>query len=565
MELQWISRKNLDINRIKEFSEKLQVPEIVAIILLNRGIETYNDAFSFLKPSISSLHNPFLMKGMDTAVERIINAVKRNEKIMIFGDYDVDGVTATAVLYMFLKKMGSEVSFYIPERIKEGYGVSINGINEGINRGASLIISVDCGITNIDEVSFAKLNNIDFIICDHHEPSERLPNAFAILNPKQKDDNYPFKELAGVGVVFKLIQGILQKSGSDPDEALKYIDIVAIGTTADIVPMLGENRFIVKKGLEKINSTPSLGVKILLEAAGMINCEITTWNIIYGIAPRINAGGRLGNAEKGVQLLITEDIDEALKIAYVLETQNRERRNIDNDILKEALEIIDKKFDPKRNYTIVLAKENWHPGVIGICASRIMDKFYRPTILISLSDGFGKGSARSIPEFDIYSALKKCSESIIEFGGHKLAAGLTIKEENIDKFMNSFEEVASSELSYDTLNPKLKIDGYFVLDDINDEIVRFLKYLEPYGTENEKPLFAARNLQVVGEPKILANNHLKFKVRDNYIVFDAIGFGMGDLKYRIELGTKNLDMAFSIDENEWCGKKSIQLKVKDLK
>ena len=565
MDFQWVFRKKIDPKITKGFAEELQVPEIIAAILLSRGIETYREAVAFLKPSVNSMHDPFLMKGMGDAVERILMAVKRNEKILIYGDYDVDGVTATAVLYILLKKMGGDVSFYIPDRIKEGYGLSINGIKEGIRRGASLMISVDCGITDHEEISFAKENKIDFIICDHHEPSDELPDAFAILNPKQRDDNYPFKELAGVGVVFKLLQGIVEKTGSDPDEALKLIDIVAIGTTADIVPMRGENRFIVKKGLEKINSEPSLGVRILLEAAGMINNDITTWNIIYGIAPRINAGGRIGSGEKSVQLLVTDDINEALNIAYILENQNRKRKTIDENILKEALELVGEGFDPKSDYTIVLAKENWHLGVIGICASRIVERFYRPTVMISISEGIGRGSARSIPEFDIYSALKECSEIMTDFGGHKLAAGLTIKEENIDRFICLFEEIVSKKLSYDTLVPKLKIDGYVVLDDINEEVVRMLKYLEPYGPGNEKPLFAARNLQVVGEPRVLNNNHLKFKVRDHYVIFDAIGFGMGNLKYRLEQGAKNLDMAFYIDENYWRGRKFIQLKVKDLK
>jgi len=297
----------------------------------------------------------------------------------------------------------------------------------------------------------------------------------------------------------------------------------------------------------------------------MINTEITTWNIIYGIAPRINAGGRIGSGEKGVQLLITDDINEALNIAFILENQNRKRKTIDGNILKEALELVEEGFDPKRDYTIVLAKENWHPGVIGICASRIVERYYRPTVIVSISDGIGKGSARSIPEFDIYSALKECSEILTEFGGHKLAAGLTIKEENIDRFIHLFEEVVSKKISHDSLVPKLKINGYVVLDDINEEVVRMLKYLEPHGPENEKPLFAATNLQVVGEPRVLKNNHLKFKVRDHYVIFDAIGFGMGNLRYRLEPGAKNLDMAFYIDENYWGGKKSIQLKVKDLK
>jgi len=565
MDSQWIFRKNIDSKISKKFAEELQVPEIIANILLSRNVDTYQEAVAFLKPSADFMHDPFLMKGMNEAVDRILMAVKNKEKIIIYGDYDVDGVTSTAVLYILLKEMGGEVSFYIPERIKEGYGLSINGIKEGINRSASLMISVDCGITNHKEISFAKENKLDFIICDHHEPLDELPGALSILNPKQKDDNYPFKELAGVGVVFKLIQGIIEKTGSDPADALKFIDIVAIGTSADVVPLLGENRFIVKKGIEKIMSDPSLGVMALLETSGMINAEIKNWNIIYRIAPRINAGGRIGSAEKSVQLLITNDINEALSIANILENQNRKRKSIDENILKDALELVEERFDPKSDYSIVLAKENWHLGVIGICASRIVERFYRPTVMISISDGIGKGSARSIPEFDIYSALKECSEIMAEFGGHKLAAGLTIREENIDKFVYLFEEIVRKKLTHNNLVPKLKIDGYIVLDDINEEIVRMLKYFEPYGPENEKPLFAARNLQVVDDPKVLKNNHLKFKVRDHYVIFDAIGFGMGNLKYRLEPGAKNLDMAFNIDENYWCGKKSIQLKVKDLK
>ncbi len=565
MDVRWVFRKDIDPERAKSFALELQVPEIIATLLLQRGIDNYQKALTFFKPTENFMNDPFLMKGMDAAVDRVLLAVERKEKILIYGDYDVDGVTSTAVLSIFLKKLGRDVSYYIPDREKEGYGLSIDGIKEGVSRGASLIISVDCGITGHKEVSFAKENNVDFIISDHHEPLESLPEALAILNPKQTDDNYPFKELAGVGVVFKLIQGIVKKADLDPSYADDLIDIVAVGTIADVVPMLHENKLIVKKGLEKINSSPSLGIKTLIDAAGLARGEISTWNIIYGIAPRINAAGRLDTANSCVDLLITDDVNKALNIAYVLETQNRKRQSIDNNILKEALSIVNKKFKPENDYTIVLAKEDWHPGVIGICASRIMERYYRPTIMLSIIDGIGKGSARSIPEFDIYSALKECSEYMIEFGGHKLAAGMTIKKENIERFVNQFEEIASKKLSLDILIPKLKIDGYIVLDDINDEIIRMLKYLEPYVPVNEKPLFASRNLQVVGEPRVLNNNHLKFRVRDQYIVFDAIGFGLGKLKNRLVNKDKNPDMVFHINENNWGGKKTIQLNIKDIK
>ena len=523
MNIQWIFRKDIDRDEVKKFADELQIPRMIASLLLSRG---------------------------------------KKENILIYGDYDVDGVTSTSAIYIFLTKLGGEVSFYIPDRETEGYGLSIKGIKEGIARGVSLIISVDCGITGHKEILFAKENNVDFIISDHHEPSDTLPEALAILNPKQTDDNYPFKELAGVGVVFKLIQGVVKKAGLDDSFAENLIDIVAVGTIADVVPMIGENRLLVKKGLEKINSSPSLGIKTLIDAAGMTRNNISTWNIIYGISPRLNAAGRLDHAEKGVHLLITNDINEALNIAYFLETQNRKRQTLDSSILKDALSIVNEQFNPEKSYTIILAKENWHQGVIGICASRIMEKFYRPTIMLSITNGIGKGSARSIPEFDIYSALKNCSEHIIEFGGHKFAAGLTIKKENIEKFISQFEEFASKELSHDILVPKLKIDGYIVLDDINDEIIRFLKYLEPFGPQNEKPLFAAKKLQVVGVPKVLNNNHLKFKVRDQYMIFDAIGFGMGKFKEQIE---NNIDMVFYIGENVWGGKKTIQLNVKDIR
>ena len=565
MDIQWELRKKVDPQRVKSFSEELKVPEIIAAILLSKGISSYNEAYTFLKPSVDSLHDPFLMKGMDRAVARILDAVKDKEKILIYGDYDVDGVTSTSILYLVLTKFGGNVSYYIPERIKEGYGLSIERIKKAAGNGINLIVSVDCGITNHKEIKFAKEHNIDVIICDHHEPSDTVPDSYAILNPKQRDDTYPFKHLAGVGVTFKLVQGLMKEAGFKQEEAFEYIDIVAVGTTADIVPLLGENRIIVKQGLEKINTNPTLGLKTLLDAAGMLANEITTWHIIYGIAPRINAGGRISNAEKGVQLLITNDINEALKTAYLLENENNKRKTLDEHIQKEALGIVEKTFDPARDYSIILAHRDWHLGVVGICASRLSGKFYRPTVMLSITDGIAKGSGRSIPEFDLYSALKTCSDDLVEFGGHKLAAGLTIKEENIEKFSRRFEEIAREKLSGVELKPKLKIDGYCNLDEINSDLIRLLKYLEPHGFENEKPIFMDKNLKVVGTPRILKRKHLKFKIKKDFTEFEAIGFGKADLVDRLDADVSNLNMAFYIDENVWDGRKYIQLNVKDLK
>ncbi len=565
MNLRWVQQNDIEKEQIDNYAKLLNIPPIIAKILLSRGIDTYEKARLFFRGKMENLYDPFLLSDMTKAVDRIIRAIKQNKRILIYGDYDVDGITAVSMLYLLLTQLGADASFYIPHRVQEGYGISTTGIDEAAKAQIDLIISVDCGVTAIREVEYARQLNIDVIISDHHEPGIHLPNAYAILNPKCEHSNYPFQELAGVGVAYKLAQALVTALNLNGSIIEDFVDLVAIGSAADIVPLIDENRIFVKEGLKRLNETKRPGLKALLQVAGLFNKPISTGQIVFIIAPRINAVGRMGNAERAIELFTTQNYDRALEIANIFEAENRQRKNIDEETFKMAQQIVEENYDLSKHYGLVLDRDGWHPGVIGIVASRVVEKYYRPTVMISTEDNIGKGSARSIAGFDIYLALKQCEDLLIGFGGHKYAAGLTIEKNKIEQFRERFNQIALQYLDEDLLSPKLRIEGEVRLSEINSRFYKFLKLLAPFGPQNIRPVFLSQKIQVVGTPVIVGNNHLKFKVRQDGVVLDAIGFNLGDLIYRIEPGENNLDMTYVIEENTYLGRTTLQLRVKDLR
>jgi single-stranded-DNA-specific exonuclease len=565
MQTKWEMVESRPHEEIESLSQSSSIPYTVARILINRGIDTPEAVERFFNPAASHLHDPFLMRDMDRAVDRIIQALERRERIAIYGDYDVDGITAASMLYLFLKDLGGDVVPYIPDRQNEGYGISELGILELQKAGASLIVSVDCGITSIKESQFATERGLDLIITDHHEPGASIPEAHAVCDPKREGCEYPFKELSGVGVAYKIAQGIIARLKLDAEYAEKYLDLVALGSAADIVPLVGENRVFVKLGLEKINHLPEVGVASLIEIASLRNGKIEVGDIVFGIAPRINAVGRLGSALRAVKLLTTRDKIISREIAGVLEEENRRRKDIDNATLEEAMAEIRATMDPAERRSIVLSRQGWHPGVIGIVASRLIERFYRPTVMITVENGVGKGSARAIAKFDIYLALKACSDLLLQFGGHKYAAGLTIAEENIPEFVRRFEDVCREMIPEEDLVPKIKIEGEISLDEITPEVVATLKRFAPFGPKNNRPNFFSRGLDVVETPRIVGTNHLKFRAGQGGASFEAIGFNLGDRITRFQNGAKPLEMVYAIEENEYNNRRTIQLRIKDLR
>lgn len=566
MNLKWELYEEIDSETREAISRQMKIPTVITNVLFTRGLTTPQKIADFFKPGLHQLCDPFLMKDMDRAVDRTLEALIDKQRIFIYGDYDVDGITAVSMLYLFLKDMGGIVRYYIPDRQLEGYGISDVGIKEAISWRADLIISVDCGITSAAEVRMAREAGIDVIVSDHHEPSDSLPDAMAVLDPKRPDCEYPFKELAGVGVAYKFAQGISRKWGLDSTSHDKYLDLVAIGSAADIVPLIGENRVLVKQGLEKINSNGDIGLSALIETAGLKDSIINVGHIIFVLAPRINAVGRLGNAGIAVELLTTRDSSEAHRIAHMLEEENCRRKAIDNQTLTEARGKIAAEYNPEADKAIVLAERKWHSGVIGIVASRIIEQYYRPTIMISIEDGVGKGSARSIPGFDIYSALKKCSHLLLQFGGHKYAAGLTIEEANIENFAALFKQAANEMISDSDLVPKIEISTEITLDQISPDVINYLEYFEPYGPKNPKPLFVSKRIEAA-YPRLVGNHnqHLRFKAKQNGWEFDAIGFNLSHKYDRVTLDRRPIDVVFSIEKNEWMNKSSTQLIIRDLR
>ncbi|MBA4313665.1 MAG: single-stranded-DNA-specific exonuclease RecJ [Chlorobiaceae bacterium] len=556
--------------QVMQLAKEINVPETIARILFHRGITTYQLAKEFFRPQLSDLHDPFLMQGMEQAVVRILRAIENQERLLIFGDYDVDGTASAAMLHLYFKKLGLESIIHIPDRVKEGYGISTLGIDEGKQFGATLLISIDCGITAIDQVEYARSLGIDVIICDHHEPGESLPNALAVLDPLISTNKYPFKNLCGCGVGFKLIQAIERRRDGE-NMAEKFIDFVTLATTADIVPLIGENRILTKIGLQQINTNPRPGIRALIETSGSQLGKISTGQIVFVLAPRINAVGRMGDATRAVTLLTNENISEAIELAQVLETENRNRRKIDEDTFLKAQELVERYLEVEPDPAIVLHNEEWHPGVIGIVASRLVEKYYRPTVMMTTVDGVAKGSARSIVGFDIHQALKRVEDKLLQFGGHKYAAGLSVALDRVDEFREAFNLVVNELLTDNIRTPEIKIDTEITLGDLNPRFLKILKEFAPYGPSNMRPIFLARNVETIGVPKIVGKDHLRFRVKQNQYTLDAIGFGLGALLEDVRDGGKALDLVFSVDEHEipissaGTTESFPQLKIKDIR
>jgi single-stranded-DNA-specific exonuclease len=570
-EHRWTIAAAPDADVVARLSNEVNVPEPIAKVLAFRGIDEYGKAKEYFRPTLDQLHDPFLMDGMEQAATRVIKAVERHEKIRVFGDYDVDGTNGASMLYLFFREIGGNASFYIPDRLTEGYGISRIGIDKALQDGATLFVAIDCGITAVEQVEYARSQNLDVVICDHHEPGERLPDAYAVLDPIKPGDNYPFKSLCGCGVGFKLIQAIakrLNKESSLPD----YLEFVTLATTADIVPLVGENRVLVKKGFERITTNPRPGIKALIEAAGLDQNTVSTGQIVFGLAPRINAAGRLGDANRAVRLLTCEDPMEAKSLANVLELENQNRRKIDEETFEEAQRLAEELFDLDVDSAIVLHQEHWHPGVVGIVASRMVERYYKPSIMMATVDGVAKGSARSVSGFDVYSALKRCEDKVIQFGGHKYAAGLTVEVSRLDEFREAFNSTVKEMMTEDLKTPEIRVDVEISLSDATPRFVRILKEFAPFGPGNMKPTFLARGLEIVGTPRIVGRNHLRFKVRQNGVLFDAIGFGLGELLPRLLNGRRDVECVFSVEENDYVPPNGTrpampipQLKVRDIR
>lgn len=566
MSFRWVYSEPAHAESVPVLQEELGIPEKIAYLLSLRGIDTFDKAKSFFRPELNLLHDPFLMKQMHEASQRLARAIRTGEKILVYGDYDVDGTTATSILYTFLQDFGVDVEYYIPHRFKDGYGINPEGIKFAMQRRAGLIVSVDCGITAIEEARFAKQNNIDLIICDHHNVGDELPDATAVLDPKRPDCEYPFDGLSGAGVGFKLLQGTIRKLGLNDRIAYKFLDLVAISIASDIVPIVDENRILMREGLRIINTNPRVGIKALLDLINLDIGTISTSNIVFSIGPRINAAGRMGDASKAVQLMIAETEAEAAVRANELETINIERRTKDSQTMEEAVDKVAQEYNLEKASSMVLHDPDWHLGVIGIVASRLVDTYYRPAIMLSTVDGVIKGSARSIKGFNIYEALKQCEDLLEQFGGHEYAAGLTIKGENLDEFRARINQIASGNLTADDFEPELVVDCELELDEIDMGFWKLLSQFEPYGPGNLRPVFVSKGVKVVGVPTIVGSGHLKMKVSQNGSgVFDVIGFNMHEylpVLRKAEPGALNI--AYSLEENHWNGRRSLQIKLRDL-
>lgn len=563
--MRWTLKPKPDLQKVKQLASELNVEELIATLLVQRGIETFEQARSFFRPSLNDLHDPYLMQDMDKAVARIEKAVAQGENILVFGDYDVDGTTAVSLMSSYLRSFYPNVATYIPDRYAEGYGVSFKGIDFADDNGCSLIIALDCGIKSIDKVLYAKEKNIDFIICDHHRPGDTLPDAVAVLDPKRQDCHYPYKELCGCGVGFKVIQALAQNRNQTITDLLPYLDLVATAIAADIVPITGENRVLAKFGLEVINANPRPGIKALIQNIKKQTLTIT--DVVFVIAPRINAAGRIKHGNYAVELLTEFNLEQAVEFASQIEMFNADRKDLDKQITKEALEQIRIKEEDKR-FTTVVYQEDWHKGVIGIVASRLTETYYRPTLVFTKSGDKLAASARSVKDFDVYNALEACSDYLEQFGGHMYAAGLTLKEKDYENFKKHFEKVVSETIHPDLLVPEISIDAEMELQAIDPKFFRILKQFEPFGPENMTPVFMAEKLNDTGYGKTIGQDeeHLRLYVKQQGEEpgFAAIGFGLAD-KINLTENRKSFDAAFSIDENEWNGNVSLQLRLRDIK
>ncbi len=581
MDMRWVQKKHDDNEIVNSLSEALNINGHLAKLLMQRGVKTFDEAKSYFRPSLEDLHDPFLMKDMDKAVDRIITAVKKGEKIMIYGDYDVDGTTAVSLVYSFFRTFYKKVEFYIPDRYSEGYGISYKAIDFACSEGVKLMITLDCGIKAVAKVDYAREKGLDIIIGDHHRPGDKVPEAAAVLDPKQADCEYPFKELSGCGVGFKLIQAIAIKKKIPEEKVFSCLDLVAISNAADIVPLTGENRILTYFGLKNLNQNPRIGINSILKSVGIkknekavngliYNRELTVNDIVFLLGPRINAAGRIESATDSVKLLISNNEEYADKLGAAINELNTTRRDLDSNITKEALEMLkDLSLDPNKKTTVVY-QEDWHKGVIGIVASRLIEKYYRPTIVLTKADGLITGSARSIKNFDIYDAIDDCSDILEHFGGHTYAAGLAFKPEKLDEFIQRFEEYAKDRITENMLIPELEIDDELYVGDINFKFYRILKQFAPFGPGNMSPVFITKNVIDSGYAKLVGKNganHLKFSVVHTNRTgnpIPAIAFNQGHHIDKMREGLP-FSVCYHIDENTWQGNTTLQLRVKDIR
>ena len=563
--MRWKLKPETDSEITKNLAKNLGIEYTLAKLLVLRGIDSFDTAKAFFRPNLSDLHNPYLMKDMDNAVARIELAIANNENILVYGDYDVDGTTSVSLMSSYLKTIHPNIATYIPDRYAEGYGVSFKGIDFAEDNEMSLIVALDCGIKAIDKVAYAKEKGIDFIICDHHRPGNEIPNAVAVLDPKREDCEYPYKELCGCGVGFKLIQALAGERGETIDDLLPYLDLVATAVAADIVPITGENRVLAYYGLQVINSNPRNGIKAMIHQ--LDKKELTITDVVFVIAPRINAAGRIKHGNYAVELLTELDFDSAVKFASEIEKNNNDRKELDKTITVEALQQIEDNNE-QQNYTSVVYAETWHKGVIGIVASRLIETYYKPTLVFTKSGDKLAASARSVKGFDVYNALEQCSEFIEQFGGHKYAAGLTLTIENYPKFKAKFEEVVKATIPEELRTPEISIDAEISLSEITPKFFRIMNQLAPFGPQNMRPTFAASGLRDNGYGKKVGadKTHLKLSVIEgsNQKTYNAIGFSMGE-KYKLVQQEQAFKAAFNIDENHWNGNTSLQLMLKDIK
>ena len=570
MEKRWRINSISDDESVVRLSKEINVNRIVAGLLVQRGITTYDDAKLFFRPHLDQLHDPFLMKDMDKAIDRIEKAISEGEKILVYGDYDVDGTTSVALVYSFLKTLYGNIGYYIPDRYKEGYGISKAGIDHAASQGYSLIIALDCGIKANDKITYATSKEIDFIICDHHLPGDAIPDAVAVLDPKRKDCPYPYKELSGCGIGFKLIQAFSKKNNLPFENLESYLDLVVISIASDIVPITGENRILAYYGLRRLNQVPRQGLRTMIELTNLRK-ELTITDIVFVIGPRINAAGRMESGNKAVELLVSSSSEHAIESGNYLNKNNAERRDLDISTTQHALQLIHDDPVLKNRKSTVLFHPSWHKGVIGIVASRLTETYYRPTIMLTQSNGIVSGSARSVKDFDLYEALSACSDLLEQFGGHKFAAGLTLKPENVEAFSKRFEEVVSASITDDMLTPEIEIDAAISFPEITPSFYNLIKQFAPFGPGNMNPVFFTEQVVDRGYASIVGTNHLKMDLIDTTsqkgegpVKFPAIGFGMA-CHYDLVAGKKPVQVCYHLNEQQWEGKPYLQLNVKDIK
>lgn len=560
----WSFKSNPDIKIVKKLQKELNISEIPAILLAQRGISSFEEAKKFFRPALDHMHSPFLMKDMQKAVNRVLEAIENNEKILIFGDYDVDGTTAVSLMYLYLKQLTSHIENYIPDRYTEGYGVSFQGIDYAYANGFSLIIALDCGIKSVEEIAYANQKNIDFVICDHHLPADKLPEAIAILDPKQADCQYPYKELCGCAVGFKLIHALQIQQGKPFEQIQHFLDFVAVAIGADIVPITGENRVLMHYGLKMLNTSPAKGFLALM---GEKKKPIEVTDVVFGLAPLINAAGRIEHGMFAVELLIEKSLEQAVKKAKEIELFNLERKELDENITQEALFLIRQNQEENRKTTVVY-DQSWHKGVIGIVASRLIENYYRPTIVFTKSGDKLAASARSVQHFDIYQALEQCSEHIEQFGGHKFAAGLSLLPEKYTLFKEKFEQVVAQTLQEEWEIPKIMVDTELPLENISEKMFGIIKQFEPFGPQNLPPVFYAKNVVDTGNAKIIGQDfkHIRLTLKDlnGKKFFTAVGFNLAHKMPLVKSG-KPFEILYSIEENHWNGNVTLQLKIRDLR